>query len=65
VPQEVLVVALRVVVRSRVGAAAFLAREPGDDDALRELEQEPKLERLRDVDAGLGVMYVIPEVLTR
>src|SRR6476659_10280081 len=47
--QEVLVVAVREVVWPRVRAAALLAREPGDDHALRELEEVAELERLREV----------------
>ena len=47
VPQEVLVVALGGVVRPRVSAPALLAGEPGDEHALRELEREAELERLR------------------
>src|SRR5437588_578954 len=37
---EVLVVAIGIVVRPCVGAAALLAGEPADDHAVRELEQE-------------------------
>src|SRR5512145_2151309 len=43
VPQVVLVVALREVVRPGMRAAALLAREPGHDHALRELEHEAEL----------------------
>src|SRR4029453_4850511 len=46
---EVLVVPLRVVVRTRVGAPALLALEARDDHARREVEQVSELERLRQV----------------
>ncbi len=49
VAQEVLVVAVGEVVGPRVRAAALLAREPGDDHAVGELEQEAELERLGEV----------------
>src|SRR6185312_16627333 len=42
-------VAIRIVVRARVRAAALLSREAGDDHAFGELEQEAELERLRQV----------------
>src|SRR6266545_5910391 len=48
-PHVVVIVAVRVVVRPRVGTAALLAGEPGDDHAVGELEQEAELERLRQV----------------
>src|SRR5215211_7443463 len=48
-PQVVLVVAVRVVVRPRVRAAALLARQARDDHAVRQLEQEAELERLGEV----------------
>src|SRR5262249_14914606 len=49
VPEEVLVVALREVVRTRVRAAALLPGQAGDDHALGELEEESELEGLRQV----------------
>src|SRR6266511_783221 len=49
VTHVVLVVAVWIVVRTRVGAAAFLARQPRDDHAVGELEQEPELKSLRQV----------------
>src|SRR6478736_2677838 len=48
-PHVVLVVAAREVVGACVGAAALLARYPGLDHAVGELEQEPELERLGEV----------------
>src|SRR6478672_1187121 len=45
----VLIIAVGVVVRTGVCAAALLAREARNDHALGELEQESKLERLRQV----------------
>ena len=47
--RKFVVVALRIVVRARVRAAALLAREPRHDHALGELEQEAELERLREI----------------
>src|SRR5207237_5835474 len=47
--EEVLVVAIREVVRPGMRAAALLPPEPGNDHAVGELEQEPELERLREV----------------
>src|SRR4051794_6578642 len=47
--QEVHVVAVGIVVRPRMRAAALLAREAGHDHAVGELEQEAELERLREV----------------
>src|SRR5262245_66059794 len=44
---EVLVVALGIVVRPRVRAAALLALEARDEHASREIEQVPELDRLR------------------
>jgi hypothetical protein len=49
VPHVVLVVAVREVVRARVCPTALLPREPGDDHAVGELEQEAELQRLRQV----------------
>src|SRR5262249_20087344 len=45
----VLIIAIGVVVRSRMRPAALPARKPGHDHALGELEQEAELERLRQV----------------
>src|SRR4029078_2071427 len=47
--EEVLVVAVREVVRPGVGAAALLPGEPGLDHAGRELQEEAELERLREI----------------
>ena len=47
--RKLLVVAVGEVVRAGVRAAALLAREPGDDHAVGELEQESELERLGEV----------------
>src|SRR3990172_2167283 len=49
VPHEVLVVAARVVIRARVGAAALLAGDPALEHAGRDVEQVAELERLREV----------------
>src|SRR5438445_591084 len=49
VPHVVLVVAVRIVVRACMCAAALLPCEAADDHALRELEQEAELQRLREV----------------
>src|SRR5688572_10704888 len=47
--EEVLVVALGIIVRARVRTATLFAREPRLDHARGQLEQEPELERLREV----------------
>src|SRR5205807_9135767 len=47
--QVLLVVAVREVVWTGMGAAALLAREARDDHAVRQLEEEAELERLREV----------------
>src|SRR6186997_2465706 len=47
--QEVLVVAVREVVRPGVGATALLPGQPGLDHAGRELQKEAELERLREI----------------
>src|SRR5215211_1868304 len=59
----VLVVALRVVVGTRVGAAALLAGEAGDDHAAREVEQEAELERLRQVAVEQVALVVQDDAL--
>src|SRR5437868_2988717 len=47
--EVVLVVAHRIVVGPRVGAAALLALDARDDHALGEVEEEAELDRLREV----------------
>src|SRR5712691_769402 len=59
----VLVVPVRVVVRSGVRAPALLAGEAGDDRGVGELDQEPELERLRQVGVEDVALVVDDHVL--
>src|SRR5262249_24679274 len=63
VPEVVLVVAVGIVVRPGVSASALLARDTADGHAVRELEQEAELDRLRQVAVEHVALVVDHDVL--